>query len=622
MTKEKTVIFIDYIDSLSDITPLIRKLCGKEGRNISIVSSNIDMAALKGMADEALYYDEILSDGDYRYMDGYVFELAQSWHTALDKKEEVTEYKGISFGSIIEEKAQRFFTYVVKRAQIILAIAERFKPGEIILISEDAIFADYARFIYDELNIPASFIKIQGRRNSFKRIKEAVRDCITGSAVSICDSLIKDRLLRTGIENAILVDSRLYRELKGIEIFNPCLYLIECGLRIRLDMLSGKRPLYAPVTDLSGAGRRLFAEYWKAGKLSKSLKAKFDYKTKSLWTIVEKRISGFVEADFSRVADNIMFLEALYARLKPRCIVLREAVREPEKTIVSAARLFNIPTLVIQHGLLAEPNVYTKLHAGCIALWGKAGIEWYKGYGNEKAAYVVTGKPQHDSLYVKMREENQPVGQKRTILYIGDYYKHVKERMNVYMLQDSERRSIAVLLDAMKSFPGVRLIIKMHPFDLFNADELLAQYKFDASSGVSVVKNGDIDDLIMASSLVITSFFSSAALDAVIAGKPLISLNYYKQPDLIPFAGRQVALGVNKPGDLKGAIRRIFADKSLNDTFTANRDKFIYDYAYKVDGQSTARVIDLITKICANKDVLQSKERNILNEYTVNQSIM
>ena len=63
-------------------------------------------------------------------------------------------------------------------------------------------------------------------------------------------------------------------------------------------------------------------------------------------------------------------------------------------------------------------NVYTKLLSDKIAVWAKAGLDWYKGFGNDVSKCIITGKPGHDLLY--LRRKNYRKESKEIFLKIGE----------------------------------------------------------------------------------------------------------------------------------------------------------------------------------------------------------
>jgi hypothetical protein len=222
----------------------------------------------------------------------------------------------------------------------------------------------------------------------------------------------------------------------------------------------------------------------------------------------------------------------------------------------------------------------------------------------------VTGKPAHDRLYPRPKRGEDAAGEvlrrygldngKDTVLYVPSYFKEAKRLLSVYYPCDSEYISMDAILKAMSAFPDKQLIIKLHPFDGVDMKDFIDS-KIKRRANTFVIKDADVISLMEASSLVIASLFSSAAMDAVILGKPLITLNIYRREDLVPFFDYGVALRATNSEELEKALRGISEDKDVRDMLASNRERFIKDYAYRMDGNSTGRVMDLIEEM--RKDI-------------------
>lgn len=615
MNSQKTVIFLDYFENLERVVPLIREIYAKLDSQPVIVSLNFDIGVFNPYPDlRVMSFDELLSGSDYKFMDSYVFDSTPEWHLKLRPVEGITEYKGLKFGAIIEEKAQRFFSYAVKNLEIALKIADYFNPKRMILIGEKNIFFDLSVFINKELGISASFIEKEEKADFFRECVKSLRRHLAGVVSNLCDTLVRKTVIKNKRPNGILIDKRLYGELEGLKKdFFPYLYIIEKGLRVRLELIKNRK-FFIPLSmgGLFGLPGILnpFYRYWESIKKDVAFKNEFKYKDFRIWGVVERYLKEFIVCDFPLVSERIKYLEKLYGALKPRMVILREAVRETEKTIALTAKQAGVPTFVIQHGMFFGDKVsaYSKIYSDRIALWGKAALDWYKEFKNNLSGCVITGKPSHDLLYSgshNMKEEIKTSlikagidPDKDIILCLMNMFRNLKHMLNVYFPNDSEFFALRTIENAAGCFPEKQFIIKLHPFDGINPGELASGPGVKRPPNIFFVKDINAASLIESSSLVIASLFSTASLDAVILKKPLITLNFYKTDDLAPFAQRGVALTIKRPEHLPGAIRQVLEDKKTIDWFDSNRDNFVQDYAYSIDGKATQRVMDSIKETC------------------------
>jgi len=289
-----------------------------------------------------------------------------------------------------------------------------------------------------------------------------------------------------------------------------------------------------------------------------------------------------------------------YHRIRPRVVVVREAVKELYRTIVFTAKRHKIPTLVIQHGALVEENIYTELYTDKIALWGSAGIEWYSRFGNNRDKYVVTGRPESDRLGYNIPPEVPIDPAKEVVLYMPNLLENVRYLSNVYHTWDSELPLLNSIFEASNHFPDKQWIIKAHPYDPVDIDALKrAREEKTHNKNVFIVKNVPIEPLIEIASLVIVSYFSSAVLDALMLDKPIISVKVYRNDRVSQLVSRSVAVGVDDPEGLIQAVDAVFSEEARR-RLSSNRKSFISDYVYKTDGNSTTRIRGLIGEMREN----------------------
>ena len=101
-----------------------------------------------------------------------------------------------------------------------------------------------------------------------------------------------------------------------------------------------------------------------------------------------------------------------------------------------------------------------------------------------------------------------------------------------------------------------------------------------------------------------TSFISSTevALEAMILGKPVVTVNLTNQPDLVPYAQSGAALGVYKAEDIASAVRKVLQDPETRKGLELGRQKYLYEQFFKLDGQATKRVVDLIYRMIEERE--------------------
>lgn len=151
------------------------------------------------------------------------------------------------------------------------------------------------------------------------------------------------------------------------------------------------------------------------------------------------------------------------------------------------------------------------------------------------------------------------------------------------------------VVNAVSEFPEKQLAIKLHP------SEKIAEYQqmlAGIENGNKAVLCQDIDlyGLLRECDLLMT-VHSTVALEAMILDKPVITINLTGKPDVMPYAKSGAALGVYQQAELAPAIRKALYDPEVKRELEQKRESFVAEHAYKVDGQSSKRVAELIVRL-------------------------
>lgn len=165
--------------------------------------------------------------------------------------------------------------------------------------------------------------------------------------------------------------------------------------------------------------------------------------------------------------------------------------------------------------------------------------------------------------------------------------------------KEENEQLLHAILNAMKKFPDKQLIIKLHPREVNKNFYRHIVDKFEMNN-VFILKNIDTFDLLFFSELLIT-ISSNTAFEAIILGKPVIIMNLSNKPERYPFIKNKVAIEVTKSKLLVPTINKILNDKKLKEDILSHRKIFISNYAYRIDGKSSERILSLLNSIDKEK---------------------
>jgi hypothetical protein len=269
------------------------------------------------------------------------------------------------------------------------------------------------------------------------------------------------------------------------------------------------------------------------------------------------------------------------------------------KTIFDAAKANRIVTIGIQHGNIHDLHpayLFTKIDSekmivpDVTLVWG----DYWKKFLVEKGHYPAS------SIYVtgQIRSDIIPV-------LIGSKFSLFdNETKNIVFATQPQRdknlryRAAVDVFNAMyKLGSGYTLYLKLHPSETqaHNYYRSIAEevgYKeFKFVDGVDLYR-------IIASCDVLITCFSTVGAEAVYFKKPLIILDHLRQ-DIQRYHKEGVAKQATNPFELESYIKQ-FCNGELSIDYS-KYDQFIRNYAFRIDGKVSERVVEQIKKIGDSK---------------------
>jgi len=534
--------------------------------------------------------EEYLSKEDYEEIDRYVFKgLSCSWYLYQD----ITEYRGIQLGKMFEYDFQKYLIPRIKILEVILKVIDKENIKKIVTIEDTDELGAVARLYAAKRSIPILEISLAHKKNTFW-LELSAR--LKGRFSLFLDALALRRLIKDKNQGKIvLADNRLSQMLLKFNdkdlSFMPCVF--EKGIVLRLNLLK-QRIIYLPLYFEMSPYGDTYSKKWEALKLDEDFKQVFKYKGISIWEIVRDKLYTFFIEYAPRISGNIGLLEKLLAVKKIKVAVLRNDLKEMEKTVILALRLFGVPSLVIQHGILAEGN-HNVLLADRFVAWGRGSLDWYRRYGNPEEKLLVMGNPRFDRLInwrPKISKEelcrrfNLDVN-KGIILFATQQI----NKFSSFWTDDLFRVMADSVLSATREFSDMQLVIKVDPYEDIAPYQALVS--LNSKPKAAAVRDFDIYTLIYFSDLVITQD-STVALEAMVFDKPIVTFNLTKREDRVPYAEKGAALGIHKSEDLLPAIKKTLADPQVILRLKKGRAEFIREYACGLDAKAGARISDIL----------------------------
>jgi len=288
-------------------------------------------------------------------------------------------------------------------------------------------------------------------------------------------------------------------------------------------------------------------------------------------------------------------------RLSKSSVILVESDRVlPCKIAVLVGKHAGIPSLLLLHqGVIGYNYPISKFLADKIAVMSPYAREILLSRGVPENKIVATGRPAYDDL-VKRRFNKPKIYRKfgldpdkKIVLYTTENIGALQTRKIVYAICHAIRK-LVIHFQASRQWSKVpSFFIKVHPDEDMNAYMRIIE---DVGVGAHISKTGDIYEFLSVCDVLITGF-STTLLDAMILGKSVITINLTKMKDPVPYAESGAAIGVYDEESLPKAIESALYDENVKTKLRQAQKEFIYEHAYKIDGKSSERVIEIMESL-------------------------
>ncbi len=590
---QKTVFFINIKRDLESFVDYLTGILDGSKFEHSIVFFGVEVPHCLERAHElkVTASEDCLNKDEYEAIDEFIFKgISATWY----RNNNVTDYKQIPLGKMLEYDFQKFLTPRIKNIHLIKRIVEQENPGKIIAIDDGNELLDACNS-YEKDILKVSLASDTNVPNSFKTV-------ILGLLRQVLDSISSRRAIkRMSKSNSVLMDEKLSKVLGNVS--DRLFILLDKGIKKRLALWRNKIP-YIPF--FASKSKKYFREWkpyiekWSSLKSQDEFKSLFKYEDISIWEMVSERLHIYFCENIPIIISNINRIHDIFSK-NAKLVVLRNDVKELERTIIFGSRVLKIPSLVIQHGILAESNGHSNLIADKFAAWGSASKDWYREFGNPDENIEVTGNPKFDQMIgwtpaISKEDMCRQLGlevDKSIILFATQQI----NKFSSFWTDDLFWVMAREILTHIQSEDNVQLVIKVDPYeDIAPYRELISRV---SSNNTKVVKDFDIYTLMYHSNAVIT-LDSTVGIESMLFRKPLITFRLIERNARVPYAEKGAAIEVNKAQDLNSTLKEVLNETPTRSQVIDAQSRFLDEYAYKRDGRATERVKNLINKYSTN----------------------
>ena len=282
------------------------------------------------------------------------------------------------------------------------------------------------------------------------------------------------------------------------------------------------------------------------------------------------------------ICDSLFIInciESLFEKNKNiSSVVLNSDVHKVSRAIVFYCRMNNIKTYVLQHGETIGHFGYLPVYSDKVFVWGSYSYNWFVQNKTNKDHLIITGAPKVDDLDSIIRNQEELVMDNLSILVILN-------PIGESLCEDF----LKIIKDAfLRTNKKYKLSIKLHPSS--------RSYKHLPAK---ILQNIDykiyyLDDLhaLIEDNDVVISTPSTAGSEVVACHKPLLTMHFAELPYTLAYESYDCNI---KFHDLSSLIFYLDDIDNLQSKLIFY-DRFIKDYFYKLDGNSSKRIWDIINE--------------------------
>lgn len=295
-------------------------------------------------------------------------------------------------------------------------------------------------------------------------------------------------------------------------------------------------------------------------------------------------------------------------RLSPDVVLMNRH----NTAMVDACNLEGVPLVEMEHGTWSRfPAVLLRYYQyldgvednltrplpKAIAVWGHYMRNLLKRWSYPENRIFVTGYPAYDRLkhldsssVHRFAEEIELDPTKKTIVYMtGNPW------MELYQTPQEQVETARALLQVIERLSDVELVIKAHQYDDADLYRQL-QTELGAECYSAVLQRCDTTLLITASEAIVAKG-SSTLLEAAIAQKPVIMINFSNKPDMFEFKRYGIGPYIDDVGDIPNAVKTVLLDEEAREQMLKAQDEFVDEWACGADGKASNRLANLLKEL-------------------------
>ncbi len=308
--------------------------------------------------------------------------------------------------------------------------------------------------------------------------------------------------------------------------------------------------------------------------------------------LLREILKKLIREVFPEMMREVEILNKIMAAFRPKAVVICNYY----PLIALTAKGFSVPVVAIQNIHTDDFSKYGRIIADAILVNGN----YWKGRLLKFFPYPekiwITGLTRFEGCQENNFSQSlrYPRNKKLVVFATG----HDLFPAPLEIMREEKQEQINAVFQAVRKMDDVYLVVKLHPFEKDYASYRRSAVEAQLSE-FALIRDIEMVDLLSRSDLVIT-YLSAAGYEAILLNKNVIFLeesSKFMGQDCWNLKSYGTAFSVKNLSDLEGYIRMALYDKEAQLNLRKNREDYIHEHAYKLDGNASLRAKDVIERL-------------------------
>jgi hypothetical protein len=270
-------------------------------------------------------------------------------------------------------------------------------------------------------------------------------------------------------------------------------------------------------------------------------------------------------------------LSACFLRWPPGLLLLNNDLESVRRSAARFCQQRGVPVVNVQHGMINDSAVYRLGISDRHLLWGDAFTHVLQSLGIMPEKLVAVGAPQFERP-ADYAPPSPPASSHRRLMYAA-------QPATFEIPEETCRHLVDVHCRLAEANPDLEVTIRMHPREA-ETTRTLAAKRIEGLANARMCDAPDIASALARCDLVST-VFSTASIDAAVARKPTLLLDFVGIGHRFPFPRQPPWFSVERENDLAAAAKHAtgWAAAPDNDKW----QRFDREYLHGLDGRAAER---------------------------------